>query len=730
MALVTFPRQFLVNSSGVPRVGAKAYFYQSGTTTAITTYTTPAYSVAHANPVLSVSGGLFPAVYVNPAVNTTYKMVITDSADVSLYTEDNIPAAGLSATDIGSVLYSRTAAEIAAGITPSNYAYPELNASRYGIVYNDSGAATANTTILNALGAATWPHTVTLLFDDGHVYFNDQVSFSGGLVSLQFSTGTKLRYTGTADQPAVIFEGDATATIENFQLDCDTSHDFSDEDCVGLRIINTRGQRIHIKRLYNFTVNCQGWGSSTSGVGYNRIHILRSFNSKYHVDIHSAAANGWINENEWYLTSQQNTSGYPEDADSYGVTFRAESGAYTSMNSNVFYKASFELDDGDGTAERVPVWLDNAGSRNHFVDCRVETGTKVLKVTSDTVEVSYNVVDLLTLIGSNYTGGSDPASLVENDGTMGYGNVVRIRRFGSDVPTVWHSGDLVEKSFASTAARIQTQGMFHEHATNDSGVARYDGTASILNRWIRLQGSTAGIGVYVDTTKHKEFEVIVGSHPSQGCNVAIVCYDSSGTLLTSAGAGHPYVAGSSLTGQALWGYSYRTTGGTAGKLTFRVGDDVATIKVIVAGDGTTAGGYISSLSIYAYQQSVRPYAIRVWSGFPTAERLIDDSPATIRNGGYTLRGTVAHNDDAAAATVAGWQCTASGWNATAWAAATAYVLNEMVENDTGKIYVCTVAGTSAGAGGPTGTGSAVTDNTVTWKYIGTLATWTAGPSNP
>jgi hypothetical protein len=52
-----------------------------------------------------------------------------------------------------------------------------------------------------------------------------------------------------------------------------------------------------------------------------------------------------------------------------------------------------------------------------------------------------------------------------------------------------------------------------------------------------------------------------------------------------------------------------------------------------------------------------------------------------------------------------------------WAAAHAYVLGDRVLNDSGKTYRCTVAGTSDGAGGPTGTGSAIADNTVTWAYV-------------
>lgn len=52
----------------------------------------------------------------------------------------------------------------------------------------------------------------------------------------------------------------------------------------------------------------------------------------------------------------------------------------------------------------------------------------------------------------------------------------------------------------------------------------------------------------------------------------------------------------------------------------------------------------------------------------------------------------------------------------AWAISTAYKVNALVVNG-GLFYQATVAGTSAGAGGPTGTGSAIVDNTVTWKYL-------------
>lgn len=62
--------------------------------------------------------------------------------------------------------------------------------------------------------------------------------------------------------------------------------------------------------------------------------------------------------------------------------------------------------------------------------------------------------------------------------------------------------------------------------------------------------------------------------------------------------------------------------------------------------------------------------------------------------------------------------TLTGTNAgTAWQSSTAFAVDDIRTNDSGKVYICTTAGTSAASGGPTGTGAAITDGTVTWKYL-------------
>jgi len=55
-----------------------------------------------------------------------------------------------------------------------------------------------------------------------------------------------------------------------------------------------------------------------------------------------------------------------------------------------------------------------------------------------------------------------------------------------------------------------------------------------------------------------------------------------------------------------------------------------------------------------------------------------------------------------------------------WAISTAYAIGDVRYNGS-NVYVCTGAGLSAGAGGPTGTGTSIADNAATWCYLWPLS---------
>lgn len=192
MSLVILPRQLVVDINGTPRNGARASFYDAGTTDPRPAYPTAADAAARTNPltqpVVSSSTGLFSAIYINTQ-DGPYKIIVQNEAviPVTLYTEDNIAAEpGLTSVNIATSLNSlkRTAAEIAAGVTPADYSYmprPWLDVKREGCVLDGttddygalsvcvSVAGSTNTTFvidgpLRIATNITIPANVVLLF--------------------------------------------------------------------------------------------------------------------------------------------------------------------------------------------------------------------------------------------------------------------------------------------------------------------------------------------------------------------------------------------------------------------------------------------------------------------------------------------------------------------------------------------------------------------------------------
>lgn len=77
-----------LNSSGVPHSGAKAYFFDEGTTTPRTVYSESALGEPHDHPVVANSSGIFPAVFLPPG---NYKVQIkTSDGATTIYSADGI----------------------------------------------------------------------------------------------------------------------------------------------------------------------------------------------------------------------------------------------------------------------------------------------------------------------------------------------------------------------------------------------------------------------------------------------------------------------------------------------------------------------------------------------------------------------------------------------------------------------------------------------------------------
>jgi len=88
--LFQFPKSIAWDAGSVEG-GAKLTFTATGTTTAQNTFTDLALTVAHANPVVADSEGVFAPIYLDPTL-PDYRLKYTDSADVLIYQVDDVPA--------------------------------------------------------------------------------------------------------------------------------------------------------------------------------------------------------------------------------------------------------------------------------------------------------------------------------------------------------------------------------------------------------------------------------------------------------------------------------------------------------------------------------------------------------------------------------------------------------------------------------------------------------------
>lgn len=95
--LLPVPQQMFQTSTGAPCANCKVYFYESGTTTLLDTYSDSDLALAHVNPNpitlnsvgIPTVGGVRVAVYLQPK---SYKIKLTTSAGAVIYTQDEIPA--------------------------------------------------------------------------------------------------------------------------------------------------------------------------------------------------------------------------------------------------------------------------------------------------------------------------------------------------------------------------------------------------------------------------------------------------------------------------------------------------------------------------------------------------------------------------------------------------------------------------------------------------------------
>jgi hypothetical protein len=158
-SLTPTPKQQIYGSDGAPLVGGKIYTYSAGTTTPLATYTNSGGGTANTNPIILNSLGQAD---IWLASSSSYKFSVYTSADVLLYTVDNITAP----LDYSS-LVTALASPPPIGSTAANTgAFTTLTGTTGNITTINS--TTGNITTINATAVtATTVTPTTLTFSGG-----------------------------------------------------------------------------------------------------------------------------------------------------------------------------------------------------------------------------------------------------------------------------------------------------------------------------------------------------------------------------------------------------------------------------------------------------------------------------------------------------------------------------------------------------------------------------------
>ena len=145
------PKAQFLDADGNPLVGGRVYTYAAGTTTPLATYTTSAGTVANTNPVILNARGEADIWY---TTGVSYKVVLKDSADATIWTVDNIAVSGSLATQNSNAV-NITGGTIGSGVTfNGNSTGTAANVTGVVAVVNGGTGATTAAAARTNLGAA------------------------------------------------------------------------------------------------------------------------------------------------------------------------------------------------------------------------------------------------------------------------------------------------------------------------------------------------------------------------------------------------------------------------------------------------------------------------------------------------------------------------------------------------------------------------------------------------
>jgi hypothetical protein len=196
-----------IDATGAPMAGAQLQFYVTGTTTPTPVYSSSTLATPLANPVVADSGGLFPPIFLDPAV--TYRVQLLTSAGVLISDVD---------PEVESVVEA-TQAQVNAGTATGIYVSPAKLSGWTGVAtalgytpLNKAGDTATNLLLSNTTLAVTSAGYLGLPLNEEDAGYTFALSDAGKMV--RANDASALTYT-IPPNSSVAFPQGTTIVVRN-----------------------------------------------------------------------------------------------------------------------------------------------------------------------------------------------------------------------------------------------------------------------------------------------------------------------------------------------------------------------------------------------------------------------------------------------------------------------------------------------------------------------------------
>jgi hypothetical protein len=267
-SLTPTPKQQIFGSDGLPLVGGKIYTYAAGTTTPLATYTDAGAGTANTNPIILNSLGQ-ANIWLAPA--SSYKFSVYTSADVLLYTVDNI----VTPIDYLSLVTSLASPPPIGSTAPNTGAFTTLTATTGTITTVNCTTITAETLTFEGGGSMTKPpesgiqpitatvaaDALTVTLNPTTLDFRSAALTSGAVVSrlissaisVTVSSGSTLGTVSATQSQIVVLALDNAGTVELAVVNIAGGNDLSETGVISTTAEGGAGAADSASTIYSTT---------------------------------------------------------------------------------------------------------------------------------------------------------------------------------------------------------------------------------------------------------------------------------------------------------------------------------------------------------------------------------------------------------------------------------------------------------------------------------------------